>query len=208
MTALKQQNSKAQIFQRLWRDKLRMRCILYLAFCPDFGACLRCFLHLVRWIPVWFRVLPTLNPSRMSLSTLATVTADQCYGVMLYFGSHTICWRAFCTSVNLWLLLCFMCSQGLDLCSCEHGCCLDLLLCLSPFICCNSHTHVNTAAGSDVSSDTHCSASLYSWLWQNTFYTSATTWHYHERLVACWRELCTEKNTGGPIFQIRGFCFV
>lgn len=43
---------------------------------------------------------------------------------------------------SLTLLLCFMCSQGLDLlCAGEHRCCLDILLALSPFIFCSIHPH-------------------------------------------------------------------
>lgn len=68
---------------------------------------------------------------------------------------HTISWLSrlwlvcpLCICQSLGLLLFFMCLQGLDLeCSGEHRCCLDILLRLSLFICCSSHTHITLLLG-------------------------------------------------------------
>lgn len=76
------------------------------------------------------------------------MTANECRGVPPSLGSHTFGWFALCVRPSLTRPLCLVCSQDLDLvCSGEHRCCLDILLCLSPFICCSLYAHVTLLLG-------------------------------------------------------------
>ena len=71
------------------------------------------------------------------------------YSQLVLWG-YTISWLsclllvcALCLCPSLGLLCRLRCSRDVDLvCSGEHRCCLDILLCLSPFICCSLYTHV------------------------------------------------------------------